>query len=85
MVEDQYIKVFKKNLQQEELQLQKLKEELVQIEKQYGIKHFRYEIALRRVSIASEYISGKIYFLEHGVPRNPIQTISLPQDIMEKL
>jgi hypothetical protein len=85
MSNDYYLKVFKQNLLIEEAKLENLKKELEQVEKQYGIKHFRYEIALRRVSISSEYISGKKYFLEHGVPRNPIQSISLPPDILEKL
>jgi hypothetical protein len=85
MSDDYYLKVYKDNLIREELQLENLKKELEQVEKQYGIKHFRYEMALRKVSISSEYISGKKYFIEHGVPRNPIQSVALPPDVLEKL
>lgn len=85
MADDYYMQVFKQNLLKEEEQLKSLKEEAKKLKKQYGEKDFRYIKALERISISSEYISGKKYFLEHGVPRSPIQSVALPPDILEKL
>lgn len=85
MKDDYYLKVLEKNLAKAEETLLTLKEEAQQIKKQYGEKHFRYIMALERVSISSEYIADQKYFLEHGVSRSPIQSVALPPDILEKL
>jgi len=85
MKDDYYIQVLKNNLERAELKLLALKEEVEKIKNQYGENHFRYIIALERVSIASENIADQKYFLENGISRSPIQSVALPPDILEKL
>ena len=85
MKDDYYRKVLKQNLLKAEDKLLALKLEAKDIKKQYGDKHFRYIMALERISIASENIADQKYFLENGVNRSFVQSVEVPLDILEKL
>lgn len=38
-----------------------------------------------RWHIANQNILDQEYFLKHGIPRNPIQSVALPHEILEQL
>lgn len=85
MKDEYYFKVLKQNLERAEVKLLALQQEADQMKNQWGEKHFRYIMALEKVSIAHENIIEQRYFLENGVSRNPIQSIAVPKEFQQFL
>jgi len=85
MESDYYKETLKKNIAQAKVTLQSLKENADKMKREYGEQHFKYVMALERVSIASEHLADMEYFLTNGVNRNVVQSVAIPHEFLDKL